>query len=237
MIRIRRSDERGHANHGWLDAYHTFSFADYQDPAWVHQGPLRVINQDRIAPAKGFQTHGHENMEIITYVLEGAVEHKDSMGNGSVIHAGEVQVMSAGSGVTHSEFNHMQDATTELLQMWIFPRSKGTPPRYGQRAFPLEERRDQLALAVGPDEGDAPLQIDQDARFFVSELTAGKAVNHEFGAGRLGWLHVAKGSVKVNGETLGPGDGAGFEDEGAIEIEGVDDAKLVLFDLPRGLSH
>jgi len=232
MIRIRRSHERGHANHGWLDAYHTFSFADYRDPAWVHHGPLRVINQDRIQPAMGFQTHGHEDMEIVTFVLEGALEHKDSMGNGSVIRAGEVQVMSAGSGVTHSEFNHSQDEECELLQMWLFPRSKGTEPRYGQRAFPIAERHNRLALAVGPDGGDAPLQIDQDARFFVAELDSGAAVTHTFETGRRGWLHVAKGSVTLNGDTLGPGDGAGLEDAGEIRIEGVEPAKLVLFDLP-----
>jgi len=229
---IRRASERGHANHGWLDAHHTFSFASYQDPAWVRWSVLRVINQDRIAPSAGFQTHGHEDMEIITYVLDGLLEHKDSMGNGSVIRPGEVQFMSAGSGVTHSEFNGSSEDETHLLQMWIFPAEKGTEPRYDQRSFSEAQRRGQLRLVVSPDGAEGSVQIGQDASMYAAILERDDQVEHAFAPGRKGWLHVAKGKLALDGELLGPGDGAGFDDQGTIALRGVEQAELVLFDLP-----
>lgn len=232
MITVRRSAERGHADHGWLDAYHTFSFAGYHDPEFVHFGPLRVINQDRVAPGRGFGTHGHENMEIVTYMLEGALEHRDSMGNGSQMRPGEVQLMSAGSGVTHSEFNASSDEPLHLLQMWVFPRHDGTPPRYEQRAFAESERRGRLRLVVSPDGAQGSLTIDQDARLFAGLFDAGEAAEHALPNGRTAWIHVARGRVRVNDVELGPGDGAAIEDEASLLVTGLDDAELVLWDLP-----
>ncbi|MEQ8765506.1 MAG: pirin family protein [Planctomycetota bacterium] len=231
MIRIRRSQQRGHADLGWLDTRYTFSFADYHDPDHVQFGPLRVINQDRIAPGAGFPTHGHRDMEIVTYVLEGAVAHKDSMGNGSEIRAGEVQIMSAGRGVTHSEFNASETEPLHLLQMWVFPRKKSTEPRYGQKQF-SDELSGKLRVVVSGDGRDGSLQIDQDVRLFASRLEPGQQVAHDLEDGRLAWLHVATGAVTLNGEELREGDGAAIEDESRLEIEGREGADLVLWDLP-----
>jgi len=232
MIDIRRSEERGHANHGWLDAYHTFSFAEYYDPDFMHFGPLRVINQDRVEQARGFGAHGHRDMEIVTYVLSGVLEHKDSMGNGSQMRPGDVQLMSAGSGVTHSEFNASSEEQLHLLQMWVFPRKKGTEPRYEQEAFSEEERRGQLRLVVSPDGERGSLTIDQDARLYASLLAPGERAEHALGDDRSAWIHVARGRVTLNGAELGPGDGASIRDEARLVLEGLEDAELVLWELP-----
>ena len=231
MLQLRRSEDRGHADHGWLDSYHTFSFAGYQDPEHVHFGTLRVINQDRVAPGQGFGTHGHQDMEIVSYVLDGVLEHKDSMGNGSQMRPGEVQLMSAGSGVTHSEFNGSETEPLHFLQMWVFPRSTGTPPRYEQRAYPETERRGALRLVVSPDGADGSLRIDQDARMFVSILGPGEEASMDLGPGRIAWVHVARGRVKLGDTELGPGDGAGLREERRIDLVGVEDAEVVLWEL------
>lgn len=232
MITIRRSDERGHASHGWLDSYHTFSFADYYDADFMHFGVLRVINQDRVEPARGFETHGHKDMEIVSYVLDGVLEHKDSMGNGSQMRPGDVQIMSAGSGVTHSEFNASPEAPLHFLQMWIFPMNKSTKPRYEQKAFSEEERRGQLRLVVSPDGEGGSLTIDQDARLFASLFAPGERAVHDLGADRSAWLQVARGKVRLNGEDLGPGDGAAIRDEKELSFEGIEDAEVVLWEIP-----
>jgi len=232
MIDIRRSEDRGHFDHGWLQTYHTFSFADYQDPEFMGFSKLRVINQDWIQPDSGFNTHGHENMEIISYVVEGVLEHKDSMGNGSCIRPGEVQFMSAGSGVTHSEFNHSSEEVTHLLQMWVLPEKRGTPPRYDQKSFPLAERRGRLRLLVSPDGENGSIVIGQDVRMYGGLLAADRRTSHELSPGRWAWLHLARGRMSLNGQSLGPGDGAGIRDETHLDLGGVDDAELVLFDLP-----
>ncbi|MEZ5977271.1 MAG: pirin family protein [Planctomycetota bacterium] len=231
MITIRRSEERGHADHGWLDAHHTFSFADYFDPDFVQFGTLRVINQDRVKPGKGFPTHGHRDMEIVTYVLDGLLEHRDSMGNGSQIRPGEVQYMSAGRGVTHSEFNASATDELHLLQMWVLPRKSGGEPRYDQKDFPEAERRGKLRLVVSPDGRDGSITIGQDAELRVGTLDAGDRVRQSIPADRVAWLHVAKGRVKLDGEELGPGDGAGIRDAATIELEGVEHADVVLWTL------
>jgi len=231
MISIRRSEERGHADHGWLDTYHTFSFAEYYDADFMNFGELRVVNQDRVAPGRGFGTHGHKDMEIVSYVLAGVLEHKDSMGNGSQMRPGDVQLMSAGSGVTHSEFNGSAEDPLHFLQMWVFPRSKSTKPRYEQKAFSEDERRSRLRLVVSPDGADGSLTIDQDARLYASLLAPGDRAEHELPRGRAAWLHVARGKVRLNGQDLGPGDGAAIRDESQLTLEGVEDAELVLWEL------
>ena len=231
MITLRRSDERGHADHGWLDTHHTFSFASYFDPEFMQFGALRVLNQDRVAPGRGFGTHGHRDMEIVSYVLSGVLEHADSMGNGSKMRPGEVQVMSAGSGVTHSEFNGSREEPLHFLQMWVVPRSQGTEPRYEQKAFADEERRSRLRLVVSPDGAEGSLTIDQDARLYTSLLGEGDAAEHRFEPGRSGWLHVARGRIRLGEEELGPGDGAAIQDEASVELVGMDDAEVVLWDL------
>jgi len=231
MITIRRSDDRGHADHGWLDAHHTFSFAGYFDPDFMGFGHLRVLNQDRVRPQRGFGTHPHEDMEIVTYVLEGVLEHRDSMGNGSQIRPGEVQFMSAGTGVTHSEVNPSSDQTLELLQMWVIPARRGTEPRYDQRPFPAAERQGRLRLVVSPDGADGSITIGQDARLYASLLAAGEEAELALDPRRRGWLHVARGAVRANGTELGPGDGAAVQGEERLVLEGVRPADLVYWDL------
>ena len=233
MITIRKSEDRGHADHGWLDARHTFSFAGYHDPSWVHFGPLRVLNQDRIGAGEGFGTHPHDNMEIVTYVLEGELEHKDSMGNGSRIKPGEVQYMSAGTGVTHSEFNPSPDDPLHLLQMWVFPREQGNQPRYGQKFFPEEERRGKLRLVASPDGAEGSIEIGQEARLYAGLFQEGERDSLQLDPGRGAWLHVATGSVELNGMRLNPGDGAAVQGEERLEISGLDDANVVLWELPK----
>jgi len=231
LITLRPSGERGHANHGWLDAHHTFSFADYHDPAHMHFGELRVLNQDRIAPGAGFPPHGHRDMEIVTWVLEGALQHRDSMGNGSVIRPGEAQFMSAGSGVQHSEFNASDSEPLHLLQMWVLPARRGGAPRYDQRKVPEAARRDRFALAVSPDGAESSMLIGQDARLFVADLAAGAALDHALDPTRRAWLHVATGRVRLGEHELGPGDGAGIAGESLLELRGLEPAQLVLWDL------
>ena len=232
MITPRRSQERGHADHGWLDTYHTFSFADYYDPRLMGFSVLRVLNQDRVARGKGFGTHGHRDMEIVSYVLDGVLEHRDSMGNGSQMRPGEVQIMSAGTGVTHSEFNASPDQELHFLQMWIMPARTGTRPRYGQKEFPAAERRGKLRLVVSADGASGSLTIGQDVRLFAGLLDRGETIEHELPAGRCGWIHVARGHLALNGLALGPGDGAAIRDERRLSLDGGEAAELVLWDLP-----
>ena len=226
----RRSADRGHANHGWLDTYHTFSFAGYHDPSFMQFGALRVLNQDRLEPGRGFAMHGHRDMEIVSYVLEGTMEHKDTLGNGSRIRPGDVQFMSAGAGVRHSEFNASSSAGLHFLQMWILPEASGTRPRYAQQHFPREERLGELKLVVSPDGEQGSLVVGQDARLHVGSLRHGDAPRHVLAPGRAAWVHVAEGSVAVNGVTLGPGDGAALEGE-HVELRGLADTELVLWEV------
>ena len=231
MLAIRRSHERGHANHGWLDTHYTFSFADYYDPEHVHFRTLRVINDDRVAGGGGFPMHPHRDMEIVTYVLEGGLEHRDSMGNGSVIRPGDVQRMSAGTGVTHSEFNASKTEPVHLLQIWMFPERKGIKPSYEQKAFSEADKRSRLRLVASPDGRDGSVTIHQDNEMYATVLRKGETVRHELKPERHAWVQVARGSVKLNGQELAEGDGAAISEEKAIELAGVKDAELLLFDL------
>jgi redox-sensitive bicupin YhaK (pirin superfamily) len=231
MIAVRPAAERGHADHGWLDTRHTFSFASYHDPRHMGFRSLRVINEDRVKPGEGFGTHAHRDMEILTWVLEGALEHKDSMGNGSVIRPGDLQRMSAGTGVTHSEFNPSREEPVHFLQIWLLPRERGLPPGYEQKGFPEEERRGRLRLIAAGDGRDGAVTIHQDADLWTALLEPGESVRHALAPGRYAWLHVARGAVSLNGSTLGSGDGAAVSDEAALEIAGAADAEVMLFDL------
>ena len=232
MLQIRRSHERGHADHGWLDSHHTFSFADYHDPAHMGFGPLRVINEDRVQPGRGFGTHPHRDMEIISYVLDGALEHQDSMGNGSVIRPGDVQSMSAGSGVRHSEYNHSKDEGVHFLQIWIVPDQRGGTPRYDQRHFPRQARLDRLRVVVSPDGRDDSLAIKQDASMFAGILTEGARVEHVVPEGRMAWVHVARGSLRVGDTLLVAGDALATDDPGPLELTAQSEAEVLVFDLP-----
>ncbi len=232
MITIRRSEARGHFNHGWLQTWHTFSFADYRDPAFMGFSELRVINQDIVQPGQGFGTHGHKDMEIITWVLDGLLEHQDSMGNGSKIRPGDAQYMSAGTGVTHSEFNGSEKDFVHLLQMWILPEKLGTPPRYDQRAFPEPERRDRLCLLASPDGEQDSIIIGQEARMYAALLAPDRTITHETDLRRSGWIHVARGRLVLNDQRLGPGDGAAIRSESRLVMKGEQEAELILFDLP-----
>ena len=231
MIAFRDRMARGQSRTGWLDSRHTFSFGQYQDP--VHMGfrSLRVINEDRVIPGAGFPRHGHSDMEIISYVLKGALEHKDSLGNGTVIRPGDVQRMSAGTGILHSEFNPSKVDPVHFLQMWIIPDRAGLPPSYEQKAFPIEERRGRLRLVAGPDNRGSTITVHQDARLFVANLEVNERVVHEIERGRGLWLQLARGIVTVNGTEMREGDGAAVEDEPAIAIEADTEAEFLLFDL------
>lgn len=231
MIHIRKSDARGHANHGWLDSRFTFSFADYYDPAHIHFRTLRVMNDDRVAGGAGFPTHPHRDMEIVTYVLEGALEHRDSMGNGSVIRPGDVQYMSAGTGVTHSEFNASETEAVHLYQIWMFPDHKGHKPVYGQKHFAEADKRGKLRLVVSPDGREGSVKIRQDNELYATLLARGETVKHELKAQRHAYVQVARGSVTLNGQTLETGDGAAVSEEHSIELAGVQDAEVLVFDL------
>ena len=231
MIAFRDRMARGQSRTGWLDSRHTFSFGQYQDPAHMGFRSLRVINEDRVIPGAGFPRHGHSDMEIISYVLEGALEHKDSLGNGTVIRPGDVQRMSAGTGILHSEFNPSKVDPVHFLQMWIIPDRAGLPPSYEQKAFPIEERRGRLRLVAGPDNRDSTITVHQDARLFVANLKVNERVVHEIERGRGIWLQLARGIVTVNGTQMREGDGAAVEDEPAIAIEADTDAEFLLFDL------
>ena len=232
MIEIRRSEERGHAQHGWLDSRFSFSFAEYYDPAHMGFRSLRVINDDRVAGHAGFGMHPHRDMEIITYMLEGSLAHKDSMGNGATIRPGEVQRMTAGTGIRHSEFNP-GDETAHLLQIWLLPREHGLTPSYDQKYFPGEAKAGKLALIASPDGRDGSMRIEQDASLFAAWLTPGESVRHEVTPGRYAWLQVARGAVKLGDQLLNEGDGAAVSEEAALEIHGAseDGAEFLLFDL------
>lgn len=232
MLTLRRSAERGHANHGWLDTHHTFSFANYYDPAHMGFGPLRVINDDRIAAGRGFGTHGHRDMEIITYVLDGAIAHKDSMGSGSTIRPGDVQRMSAGRGVMHSEFNPQPDAATHMLQIWIEPDVAGIAPEYEEKRFPEADKRGRLRQLVSPDGADGSLRIPQDARLYAGLFDGTESAELPLAAGRRSWVHVARGSLVVNGQRLGAGDGLALQDEAAVRLGDGEGAEVLVFDLP-----
>jgi hypothetical protein len=231
MIRLRKSNERGHADHGWLNTYHTFSFADYYDPQQLGFRALRVINEDRVQPKAGFPTHPHRDMEIITYVLEGGLEHKDSMGNGSVIRPGEVQRMSAGTGITHSEFNHSGTELVHFLQIWIVPEQKGVNPGYEQKVFPDAEKVNRLRLIACRDGREGSVAINQDVNLYAALLEPGAALTYAMPAGRHVWLQVARGSVELNGHPLAQGDGAAVSDEKQLMVAGREKAELLLFDL------
>jgi len=230
MIRARRSDERGHFDHGWLDTRHTFSFADYYDPRNMGFRTLRVINEDRVLPGEGFGRHGHRDMEIVSWVLSGGLQHGDSMGNGGVIRPGDAQRMSAGTGVVHSEMNASSDEPVHFLQIWILPDTKGLEPGYEQKHYDDEALRNRLELVASRDGGGA-LTIHQDASLYIGRLDPGAVVRHELAPERAGWIQVARGAVTVNGEPLGQGDGAAIEDESAVEIAATEDAEVLLFDL------
>ncbi|HPF12746.1 MAG: pirin family protein [Planctomycetes bacterium] len=231
-LQILRSADRGHADHGWLDAHHTFSFAGYFDPERMGFGSLRVLNQDRVAAGEGFGTHGHRDMEIVTYVLDGTLEHKDSMGNGSQMRPGEVQFMSAGRGVTHSEFNPSKTEPLHLLQMWVLPRESGFPPRYEQKTFEESERRGRNRLVVSPDGSEGSLTIGADARMYAGLADGDEVVTYELPKDRMAWLHLAKGEVTVAGERLLAGDGAAITAPGPVEFRDGVRAEWVLWELP-----
>jgi quercetin 2,3-dioxygenase len=231
MITIRRSNDRGHFNHGWLDTYHTFSFSDYQDRDHMRFRSLRVINEDRVAPGQGFGTHGHRDMEIVTYVLSGALEHRDSMGNGEILRPGEFQRMSAGTGIQHSEFNPAKDEPVHLYQIWLLPERKGLTPSYEQRAFNHEQRPNELVLVASPDGRDQALSIKQDAQIYLSKLTNDGNVQHKLATGRAAWLQVLRGSVTLNGDKLETSDGAAIEDVAELNIAATEPAEILLFDM------
>jgi redox-sensitive bicupin YhaK (pirin superfamily) len=231
MTELRRSAERGHANHGWLDSYHSFSFADYYDPRHMGFGALRVINEDRVQPGSGFGTHGHRDMEIISYVLEGALGHKDSMGNGSTIVPGDVQRMSAGTGVRHSEFNYEKSGVTHFLQIWIEPSVAGIPPSYEQKHFKPEDKRGRLRLIASPDGREGSVTIHQDAFVFAGLFDGNETAKHELKKSRKGYVHVARGRIRVNGHALEAGDALKTEG-GTIELRDGQKAEVLAFDLP-----
>ena len=230
MNQLRKGNDRGHANHGWLDSHHSFSFAGYHDPAHMGYGALRVINEDRVAPGSGFGTHGHRDMEIITYVLEGELGHKDSIGNGSVIRPGDVQRMSAGSGIRHSEYNHAAQET-HFLQIWIEPNVTGIAPGYEEKRFEAAEKRGRLKLVASPDGADGSVLIHQDARLYAGLFNGAESATLELAAGRRAYVHVARGSVSVNGLGLQAGDALKVSDEGAVKLSDGVDAEVLVFDL------
>jgi len=231
MLTLRRSAERGHANHGWLDSFHTFSFANYYDPAHMGFGALRVINDDRIAPGRGFGTHGHRDMEIITYVLDGAVAHKDSMGSGSTIQPGNVQRMSAGRGVLHSEFNPQPDRETHMLQIWIEPDVTGIVPEYEERQFSDAQKRGRLQALVSRDGVDGSMKIHQDATLYAGLFDGDESASLALAPGRRAWVHVARGSIMVNGQALSAGDAAAVTGEERVTLSGGSKADVLVFDL------
>ncbi|WP_241133320.1 pirin family protein [Achromobacter insuavis] len=231
MLTLRRSAERGHANHGWLDSFHTFSFANYYDPSHMGFGALRVINDDRIAAGRGFGTHGHRDMEIITYVLDGAIAHKDSMGSGSTIQPGNVQRMSAGRGVMHSEFNPRADKETHMLQIWIEPNVTGIAPEYEEKAFTDAQKRGRLQAVVSGDGIDGSMTIHQDVRLYAGLFDGDESATLELAPGRRAWVHVARGSLTVNGVALAAGDAVAISDETRVALSGGDNAEVLVFDL------
>jgi len=232
MITVRKSEDRGHFNHGWLDTYHTFSFGDYYEPEHMGFRTLRVINDDRVAPGRGFGTHGHADMEIITYVVEGALEHKDSMGSGSVIRPGDVQRMSAGSGIRHSEFNGSKTETVHLYQIWILPKTQGVEPSYEEKRFDRALMGNALLPLVTPNGRDGSLSMNQDASLFGALLAPGTHIRHELAAGRHAWVQVVKGSITTGPHALRAGDGAAVSEEASVALSATEEAEVLLFDLP-----
>jgi redox-sensitive bicupin YhaK (pirin superfamily) len=231
MIEIRKAGERGYADHGWLQSHHTFSFAGYHDPRHTGFRALRVINDDQVAPDNGFPTHPHREMEIVTYVVEGALEHRDSMGNGSVIRPGEVQRMTAGTGLTHSEFNPSKSDSLRLLQIWILPSRSGLTPGYEQKQFPESERRGRLRLIGSSDGRDGSVEVHQDVDIYAGLLDPGQAASHEIASGRGLWIQIVRGRVSLGSITLTEGDGAAVEDEPALRLEADEEAEILIFDL------
>jgi quercetin 2,3-dioxygenase len=232
MITIRPAQERGVANFGWLDSRHTFSFGEYRDPNHMGFADLRVINEDKVEPSQGFPTHGHQDMEIITYVLEGALEHKDSLGTGSVIHPGDVQRMSAGTGIRHSEFNASKTEPVHFLQIWILPREKGIAPGYEQKNFGIDEKQGKLKLVGSPDGRDGSIIIHQNVHLYAAVLSAGESVNYNVTNDRVAWVQVARGSVQLNDRSLSAGDGAAISQESLITLQGAaSDTEVLLFDM------
>ncbi len=231
MLTLRKSEERGHAHHGWLNSYHTFSFANYYDPAHMGFRSLRVINEDRVEPSRGFGAHSHRDMEIISYVLEGALEHKDSMGNSSVIRPGEVQIMSAGTGVTHSEYNHSDRDLVHFLQIWILPNQTGLKPSYEQKMFSDAEKQGQLRLIVSPDGRDGSVTIHQDVNIYATLLDAEQQLDYQIRPQSYAWVQVARGSVMVNDRLLKQGDGAAVSDANSLTLLGKERSEVLLFDL------
>lgn len=231
MIRIRRSADRGSFNHGWLKTHHTFSFSGYRDPAHMHFRALRVMNEDVVAPGQGFGKHPHDNMEIVTLVLSGALEHRDSLGNGEVLRPGEFQRMSAGTGIEHSEFNPSETEPCHLYQIWLFPSEKGIAPSYEQKRFDDVEKHNRLRVVASEDAREGSLRINTDASIYLANLDAGSAVQHSIGVGRSAWLQVLRGSVKIGDQQLSAGDGAAVSDETALTITASEAAEVLLFDL------
>jgi redox-sensitive bicupin YhaK (pirin superfamily) len=231
MIKIRKADERGHADHGWLDSRHTFSFANYHDPDFMGFRSLRVINEDRVEPGQGFGTHGHSDMEIISYVLEGALEHRDSMGTGSVIRPGEFQKMSAGTGIEHSEFNASKMDPVHFYQIWIYPDRRGLKPDYQQKAFPLGDRGGALRLVASKDGQEGSIIIHQDARVYAGLVGKARETVHPLAKDRFAWVQVARGEVRLNGQELGPGDGAAVSREKELKLSSKKEGEILLFDL------
>ena len=232
MLTLRKSTERGRANHGWLDSFHSFSFADYYDPAHMGFGPLRVINEDRVQPGQGFGTHGHRDMEIISYVLDGSLEHKDSMGNGSVMRYGDVQRMSAGTGVLHSEYNPSREEPVHFLQIWIEPDRRGIAPGYEQARFSTDDKRGRLRLVASPDGADGSVTIHQDARVYAGLFDGGESATLRIPPGRRAYVHLARGDLGVNGQSIEAGDGLRIEGERDLRIESGRSAEVLVFDLP-----
>jgi redox-sensitive bicupin YhaK (pirin superfamily) len=231
MIQVRKANERGHAQHGWLDSFHSFSFADYYDPRHMGFRSLRVINEDRVAPGRGFPTHPHRDMEIVSYVLDGSLSHKDSMGTGSVIKPGDVQRMSAGTGVLHSEFNGSNEDQVHFLQIWLLPERRNLPPGYEQKTFGDAEKRGKLRLVASRDGRDGSVTVHQDVALYAGLFDAGEKAEHQLSPGRHAWVHVARGSARVNGVELGAGDAAQLSEEERVVLEGVTGGEVLVFDL------
>ena len=232
MIKLRKADERGSVNLGWLDSKHTFSFGDFYDPAHMGFGTLRVINDDTVQPGQGFSTHAHKDMEIVSYILTGALEHKDNMGNGAVMRAGEVQRMTAGTGVTHSEFNPSPEELVHFLQIWILPETQSLQPGYEQKTFTAGDKKDQLRLVASNDGRSGSLTIHQDMSIFASVLSPGTTLSHALDSGRQAWVHIASGEVVIDGESLSTGDGAAIAEVATIDIRAETNTELLLFDMP-----
>ncbi len=232
MITIRKSSDRGHFDHGWLNTYHSFSFARYYDPEFMGFRALRVINEDFVAPGRGFGTHPHDNMEILTYIVSGALEHKDSLGTGSVIRPGDIQRMTAGTGIQHSEFNPSKTEPVHLLQIWLEPAKQGHKPSYDQKHFTEADRRDRLRLIASPDAADGSIKVTEDIRLYASLLSAGKKASIDLKPGRHSWVQLIKGAITVNGTALAAGDGAAISEERGLAITATQDAEFIVFDLP-----